>query len=62
MYVCTKTGRRIRAIFGGMDDDNSGYVTRKELREGLIELGVPDTQDVDGTFFDCLNMYPLKSL
>ena len=42
------TRQRIRAIFGGMDDDNSGYVTRTELKEGLMELGVPgDSDDMD---------------
>lgn len=42
------TRRKIRAIFGGMDDDNSGYITRAELRAGLLELGVPDTKDSEG--------------
>jgi Ca2+-binding EF-hand superfamily protein len=42
------TRQRIRQIFGGMDNDNSGFVTHTELKEGLMELGVAaDSEDMD---------------
>ena len=31
-----------------MDNDNSGYVSRAELKEGLMDIGVPgDSDDMD---------------
>ena len=47
------TRRRIRAIFGAMDDDNSGFVTAHELREGLEQLGVePDGGDMENLLME----------
>ena len=43
----TETQQRVRQLFASMDTDESGWVDRGELREGLRAAGVADDEAVE---------------